>query len=783
MMSRKRLKICVEGRVQGVGFRPTVFRYATERGLSGWVTNTSSGVLMEVEGDSEKAEEFLHALESAPPPQAHIANITSEWIALKGDGAFSIIPSIVLERPKTQVSSDITLCHDCLDELFNPADRRYHYPFINCTNCGPRFTIISGIPYDREQTTMRIFTMCPACRNEYYDPADRRFHAQPNACPACGPHVTLLRASKNTPIAEWDDAIMETCRLLSEGAIIAVKGLGGFHLACDATNDTAVMKLRNRKVRYDKPFALMAKNMETIRKYCEVSPEEEHLLRSPRSPIVLLKRRFSLSPLLPFSCISDSVAPNNRYLGFMLPYTPLHYLLFQNAPQVLVMTSGNLSKEPIAWDNEEALERLKGVADYFLIHNRDIQTPCDDSVTRVFSPTGREMILRRSRGYVPFPLKSPLRAARPILACGGQFNNTFALMRDDEIQVSHHIGDLENLEALRALEEGITHYQNLFETPPSAIACDLHPEYLSTKYAYECAASAQPALRLFPVQHHHAHITSCMADNFLPNQKVIGVAFDGSGYGPDGTIWGGEFLIADYHGFERVAHLACLPLAGGEAAIKEPWRMSAIYLHSIYGDDFKNLDIEFVRRIDREKWVVIKSMLQKGINSPLTSSMGRLFDAVAALLGVRDYINYEGQAAIELEMLATEENEKDTYGDMQWLMNKGNVQPAIIDQRWIIKGVVDDLRSGMDAQRIAAKFHNTIAELIRDVCLWIRKTRQLSNVALSGGVFQNMILLTRVFHLLTRDGFRVYLHQNVPPNDGGISLGQAVVAAAKMQEV
>ena len=782
-MSRKRLKICVEGRVQGVGFRPTVFRYATERGLSGWVTNTSSGVLIEVEGDSEKAEEFLHALESTAPPQAHIANITFEWIVPKGDGAFRIIPSIAQERPKTQVSPDIALCHDCLNELLNPADRRHRYPFINCTNCGPRFTIISGIPYDRDKTTMRNFIMCTECQREYEDPLDRRFHAQPNACPVCGPHVTLLRASENTPIVESDDAVMETCRLLSEGAIIAVKGLGGFHLACDATNDTAVTKLRNRKVRYDKPFALMAKNMETIRQYCEVNPDDERLLHTPRSPIVLLKRRFSDFPPHPFPCISDSVAPNNRYLGFMLPYTPLHHLIFQNAPQVLVMTSGNLSKEPIAWDNKEALERLKGVADYFLIHNRDIQTRCDDSVTRVFPPTGREMILRRSRGYVPFPIKSQLRAARPILACGAQFNNTFALMRDDEIQVSHHIGDLENLEALRAFEEGIMHYQNLFETTPSTIACDLHPEYLSTKYAHERAASSQPALRLFPVQHHHAHIASCMADNSLTDQKVIGVAFDGSGYGPDGTIWGGEFLIADYHRFERIAHLACLPLAGGEAAINEPWRMSAVYLYDIYGDDFINLGIEFVKRIDLRKWAVIKSMLQKGINSPLTSSMGRLFDAVASLLGVRDYINYEGQAAIELEMLAAEENEKDSYGDVQWLVNHGNVQTAIIDQRWIIKGIVDDLRSGMDVQRIAAKFHNTIAEFIKDVCLWIRKTRRLSDVTLSGGVFQNMILLNRVYKLLMHEGFRIYLHQNVPPNDGGISLGQAVIAAAKMQEV
>ena len=771
-MNRKRLKILVEGRVQGVGFRPTVYRYALERNLGGWITNTASGVVIEIEGDKSQTDDFLRALKSSPPPQADISRISVSDVEPKNETEFVILPSEQGEV-KTQVSPDLAVCRDCKMELFAPQNRRYRYPFINCTNCGPRFTIVKGIPYDRPKTTMMKFTMCPECNREYHDPMNRRFHAQPNACPVCGPHVFLMKTGETSHVYKKDEAIRETIRLLKQGDIVAIKGLGGFHLACDATNDNAVQKLRNKKYRYDKPFALMAKDPETINKYCEVSTQEEELLISAKSPIVLLKKRRNI----PENPISDAVAPQNQYLGFMLPYTPLHLLLFERDLSVLVMTSGNASQEPLCFDNEEALERLRTIADFFLFHDRDIFTRCDDSVTRIFTPTQKEMLIRRSRGYAPSPLPSPIPVPKPVLAFGGHLANTFALARENEIVLSHHIGDLENLEALNAFEQGIDHYKKLFEIEASILACDMHPEYLSTKFAHELAASDTRYI-LMPIQHHHAHIASCMADNMVPNQKVIGVAFDGSGYGADGTIWGGEFLIADYKEFERVCHLKCLPLPGGEMAIKEPWRMAAVYLDDTFGEKFLEEDIEFVKRLDIARWRNLKNMMVQGFNSPLTSSMGRLFDAVSALAGIRSSINYEGQAAIELEMAISDDETADIY---EYAIKKES-GISIIHAEQIISGVVRDLFLNIPVGIISIKFHNTISLLILDVCQRVRSETKINTVALSGGVFQNIFLLVNTRRLLTENNFHLLIHSHVPPNDGGIALGQAAIAAALTKE-
>jgi len=793
--SSKRLRIDVKGRVQGVGFRPVVYRYAKERGLSGWVSNTSEGVVIEVEGDSEEIDDFLKTLKAFPPRQAKITALSTYLLPVKNEGQFSILPSIAKAKIRTQVSPDIATCPECLKELLDPTNRRYLYPFINCTNCGPRFTIVKSIPYDRDKTTMGNFAMCPQCQEEYNDPLNRRFHAQPNACPQCGPQVTLVHNSGATQ-SSGPEAVRETIRLLREGKIIAIKGLGGFHLACDATNDRAVGDLRGRKYRENKPFALMASNLETVRKYCEVSPEEEELLISWKRPIVLLKKK-------PFSPISEKVAPNNSYLGFMLPYTPLHYLLFQESLAVLVMTSGNISDEPIAYENKEAMSRLKGIADYFLLHDRDIYIRCDDSVTRIFpsaslgsepgetsdplrgepllTPTTHsEIVIRRSRGYVPSPLRVPCSFKNEILACGAHLKNTFALAKGDEVIVSHHIGDIENLETLRAFEKGIEHFKRLFDIEPVIIARDLHPEYLSTRYA-ENLQIINPELRILSIQHHHAHIASCLADNGVSNRKLIGVSFDGTGFGTDGNIWGGEFLIADYADFQRVAHLKYVPLPGGEQAIREPWRMAASYLYETFGPEFLGLGLDFISRLDKDKWRVLERMIKQGVNSPLVSSVGRLFDAVSSLLGLRDRITYEGQAAVELEMameqFPSSKLEIQSYG--YEIENRDQIY--IIDPRSVIMGVVSDLQRGISASSISRKFHNTVVEIIVDLCKRINKREGLSEVALSGGVFQNMFLLSRAFNRLSREGFKVYLHHRVPTNDGGISLGQAVVANAKSQ--
>ena len=832
----KRVRVNINGIVQGVGFRPLVYRYAKRGNLAGWVSNTSEGVVIEVEGNSEKVDDFLKSLKSFPPPQAKITRLSTSLIPPQNDKQFEILPSIVHSQVKTQISPDIATCPECLEELLEPGNRRYFYPFLNCTNCGPRFTIIKDIPYDRNKTTMEKFMMCSQCQEEYQDPLNRRFHAQPNACPECGPQVTLvqsdevvasevsrlsLRAKRSnleiatssalggllamTPNPKTQSsgvrAIKETVKLLKKGKIVAIKGLGGFHLACDALNEEAVRNLRQRKYRENKPFALMARDLEIAKKFCQVSPEEEELLLSVKRPVVLLKKKTQIvaDSRRRLSQIVEQVAPNNKYLGFMLPYTPLHYLLFYElrttnyeSLSVLVMTSGNICEEPIAYENEEAVSRLSTIADYFLFHNRDIYTRCDDSVTRIFLPMKREMLIRRSRGYAPSPLTVPLIFKNEILACGAHLKNTFCLAKGNEVFISHHIGDLENLETLVALEKSVKHFKKLFAIEPAIIAHDLHPEYLSTKYAHRLR-TMNSRLRTIPIQHHHAHIVSCLADNGVDNHKVIGVAFDGTGYGEDGNIWGGEFLIADYADFERKAHLKYLPLPGAEQAIKEPWRMAATYLYETYGEGFLRLNLDFTSRLNKSRWAVLEKMIKRRINSPLTSSMGRLFDAVSSLLGLRDEITYEGQAAMELEMaIKSVQSSKFKVKSYKYGIEQEK-KFFIIKPKEIIMGIVEDLKHSVPVGAISFKFHNTIVEMIVETCMKIRSdfnqnyklrtmNSELNEVALSGGVFQNIFLLDRTFNRLIKEGFKVYLHRQVPTNDGGISLGQAVIANAKFKE-
>src|SRR5262245_7573113 len=677
-----RTQILVRGIVQGVGFRPYVFSLARRRVLRGRVFNHSSGVVIEVEGEAQAIEQFVSDLSAYPPPLALIESVerSDDLMPVHFDD-FQIIGSLTAAEKVVPIPADIATCSDCLRELFEPRDRRYRYPFINCTNCGPRFSIINDIPYDRIRTTMHEFVMCDECRAEYENPLDRRLHAEPIACPVCGPPLRLTGARGREDTV--DDPLSHTLRLLEQGQIIAVKGLGGYHLACDALNPEAVERLRSRKNRVDKPFALMADSVDQIREYCVLSRDEEEVLLSEGRPIVLLEKK-------PGVKIPPSVAPGMRTLGFMLPYTPLHHLLLEGFRRPLVMTSGNVSDEPICYKDGEARRRLGEIADYFLWHNRRIRISVDDSVTRV--QAGGETLLRRSRGYAPVPLKTSFSFHRQILACGAEMKNTFCLTRDNYCFISHHIGDLENLETYDSFTTGIEHFKHLFSLRPEVVAHDLHPEYLSTKYAQSLPAQ----MLKIGVQHHHAHIASCMADNELDGD-VIGVAFDGLGFGEDGRLWGGEFFVADYSRARRIAHLSYLPMPGGTQAIREPWRMAAVYLHNAFGDEFLHSDLPFVQRLDRRAWATLKQMCARRINSPETSSMGRLFDAVASLIGVRDIINYEGQAAIELEGMAVCEGARGY--EFGFDETRG-----IIDAAPVIRRIVADLQLGVPAELVSARF-------------------------------------------------------------------------------
>ncbi len=783
MAANVRTSIRVEGVVQGVGFRPFVYSLATRLGLAGWVGNDVDGVFAEVEGPAEQIRDFLAALERDAPPLARVERVSARPIAPDGQDGFAIVASDTAGARRALVSADSATCADCLRELADPADRRSGYPFINCTNCGPRFTIVRDVPYDRPLTTMAGFAMCAACAAEYHDPADRRFHAQPVCCPACGPRLRLL-ASDGTDLSgadgppggapadgtptdgtPADGALAGAVAALAAGQVLAVKGLGGYHLAVDAASEQAAARLRARKHREDKPFAVMTADLPAARALCEVDGVAASLLTSPRRPIVLLPRRDAgpgpAGPGTPR--LAAAVAPGNRQLGVMLPYTPLHHLLLREFGRPIVLTSGNVSDEPIAYRDEDALARLGGLADVFLTHDRPIHVRTDDSVVRPFR--GRESVLRRSRGYVPEPLAMGRRFGRPVLACGAELKNTFCLGREDHAFLSHHVGDLENYETLRSFTEGIAHFRRLFDVEPQIVAHDLHPEYLSTKYALE-----QDGCVLAGVQHHHAHIASCLADNGEAG-PVIGVAFDGTGYGTDGTIWGGEFLLADLADAERAGHLAGVPMPGGAAAIRQPWRMAAAYLDAAFpGGLPAGLDV-VVR--NSAAWPGVVTLARRGVNAPMTSSAGRLFDAVAALLGVRDDINYEGQAAVELEQLAA------TSGPGPYPAAITDGRPLTVAGRDLVRAAAEDLLAGVPRAVIGARFHQGVAAMIGEACGLLRERSGLGTVALSGGVFQNLLLLGTAVDLLESMGFRVLTHSRVPPNDGGISLGQAVVAAAR----
>ncbi len=793
-----RLKLTVRGAVQGVGFRPFVFRLATELGLRGWVNNSPQGVFIEVEGLRAAVENFRLRLESENPPRSFIQSLEATWLDAVGFVDFAIRKSETGGAKTALVLPDIATCPECVQEIFDPNSRRHRYPFTNCTHCGPRFSIIEALPYDRAHTSMRKFKLCPECQVEYNNPRDRRFHAQPNACPKCGPHLEFWSiaprknlkangaAKKIHPhvLARDHDALLAAVEAIRNGQIVAVKGLGGFHLMVAAHDEAAVRHLRERKHREEKPLAVMFPSIESVKAVCKVSPLEERLLRSPEAPIVLLRRQ-PVSDLHPSSSISDSVAPNNPHLGALLPYTPLHHLLLAKLGFPVVATSGNLSDEPICTDEHEALERLHHIADVFLVHNRPILRHVDDSIVRVM--LGREMVLRRARGYAPLPVNvsscglrvasstaSPgvkLETQNPkletILAGGSHLKNSIALAVGPQIFVSQHIGDLETEQAFSAFRRVIGDFEKLYDTKPGVIACDLHPDYLSTKFAGESGKS------VIPVQHHIAHVLSCMAENELA-PPVLGVAWDGTGYGTDGTIWGGEFFLVTDDRIERVAHLRPFRLPGGDKAVKEPRRAALGLLYEMFGDAiFLRKDISTITAFSEAELAVVRMMLARGLNSPQCSSMGRLFDAVASLIDLRQQMRFEGQAAMELEFALDWVETDEAY---KFLTEHGPAgpcpSPIVLDWAPMVETMLADVRHGVGAGLIAAKFHNALAKSIAGVANRLGQHR----VVLSGGCFQNQYLTERAVRRLQKNGLRAYWHQRVPPNDGGIALGQVMAA-------
>ncbi len=752
-------RLHITGIVQGVGFRPTVFNLAQKYSLTGWVLNSSRGVEIELHGSEDNVQAFIQDLQQNPPPLAAIDTFMLEEVPFQTYADFQIRHSEDAPSDFLPVSPDINICPDCRRELFEPSDRRYRYPFINCTNCGPRFSIVNGIPYDRPNTSMAGFALCPDCAKEYKDPSNRRFHAQPIACPTCGPQVWYEETGQK--LADRENPIQTARRALAEGKILAVKGLGGFHLVCDAQNLLTLEKLRLRKHRSGKPFALMAFNLETIKKFAWVSPDEEKLLTSSMAPVVLVETTPAGAEL------ARMVAPDQNRLGFMLPYTPLHLLLLEPAegfPEVLVMTSGNLSEEPIAYSNADAQKRLYQLADGFLLHDRPIHTRIDDSVVSVIE--GIPHIQRRARGYAPLPLVLP-NASVPTLACGTELKNTFCLERDRYAFVSHHIGDLENQETLTAFEKSVRHYEMIFRVKPQLLAADLHPDYLASRYTRQRAVDEN--LPLFEVQHHHAHIVSCMADNNLKqNEPVIGLAFDGTGYGTDGAIWGGEVLIADWKSFERPYHFEYIPLPGGEATVRKPARM-ALGLLLNAGIDPDIFPFTFHQFLDTEEQAAVFNQVRTGFNTPKTSSVGRLFDGVAALIGLHQQISYEAQNAITLETIADPE-EKSAYG---FPLQDGQILVSPV-----IQDIVHDLKHQTAPAIISARFHNGLVACAVTVSELVRSQSGLRQVALSGGVWQNKTLIKQTIIALKSSGFEVYWPHKLPTNDGGVSLGQALVALA-----
>lgn len=751
---RTRMQIRIRGAVQGVGFRPFVYRLARELGLSGFVRNTLHGLSIEVEGEEKSVRDFVTQLQRQPPPHAVLHSVQTSEIPANGAEPFSIETSQHDGKLSANVLPDLAVCDECLAEMQNPQDRRTGYPFINCTHCGPRFTIIEAMPYDRPNTSMKQFAMCPQCQAEYADPMHRRFHAQPTACAQCGPNVELWDAT-GRPLSEKQAAITEATRMLADGQIVAVKGLGGFHLLVDARNDAAVQTLRRRKHREEKPLALMFPNLNSVRTVCELSELEERLLTQAASPIVLLKKKEA-------GQIAGSVAPGNPNLGAMLPYTPLHHLLLSQLRFPVVATSGNCSDEPIVTDETEALSRLRNIADAFLVHDRPIVRHADDSIMRVVN--GAPQILRRARGMAPLPI-SVQQDLPEIIAVGGHLKNSVAFARGHQVFMSQHIGDLDTPEAVAAFEQVINDLQRLLNFEPVAVACDQHPDYVSTRFARTLGV---PVL---PIQHHHAHIVSCMAENQI-TAPVLGIAWDGTGYGSDGTIWGGEFLLSTADKFQRVAHLRTFPLPGGDQAAHEGWRTACGMLHDLFGDKLWDLDLPPVNAAS-PKADVFEQMLARQVNSPRSSAVGRLFDAVAALIGLKQNSSFEGQAAMLLEF-AADGNRREFYP-----FEMSSTKPIVLDWRPMVEAIVCDVQAKTAVSDIAVKFHNTLVEMMAKVARSIDTTHK---IVMTGGCFQNKRLTEHAYHRLTSEGFEVYQHRQVPPGDGGLALGQAMAAAAMLQK-
>jgi len=762
---RRAVLVC--GVVQGVGFRPFVYRLAFEEGLAGFIGNDTDGVTIEVEGPEERVEAFLDRLRAEAPPLARIDSIVARDVTAIGEVGFRIVASEVLGPVSTGIPADAATCRDCLRELLDPEDRRYGYPFLNCTNCGPRFTITRRIPYDRPQTSMARFKMCAACEAEYDDPLSRRFHAQPNACWDCGPRVWLVGADGSALSA--DNPVAATIDRLVAGQIMAIKGVGGFHLSVDATNQAAVMRLRERKHRYGKPLAVMVQDVEAAREVCTLTAAEEALLQTVARPIVLARKRDG-------GGIAEGVAPGIPWLGVFLPYAPLQHLLFADGRlRALVMTSANLSEEPIAIDNDEALARLGAIADAFLMHDREILQRCDDSVAAVVD--GTPQLIRRARGFVPLGVELPLDAP-PLLAVGGHLKNVFALARGRRVYQSQHLGDLENLTGLEFFKESLDHLMRTFEIEPETVVHDLHPGYLSTEWAKEWAR--ERGLPLIAVQHHHAHVAGCMAEHGL--REAIGLTLDGTGYGTDGRIWGGEVLIARLDGFERFAHLEYVAMPGGDAAVREPWRMAFAALRAA---DFDVESEQIVKLLGAQasEVRVLRRMVERGINSPMTSSLGRLFDAVAAVVLNRRVVDYEAQAAIELEGIAVDEPDRFEQGDYVPELHdaeEGSGSAAVIRTGKMWKAVLEDLWRGVPASRISARFHAGIAEGFINVAGNARIESGINQVAMSGGCMHNRRLARLLRVGLEAQGFQVFQHAQVSPGDGGLSYGQVAVAAAML---
>jgi hydrogenase maturation protein HypF len=814
----------IRGVVQGVGFRPFVFRVAEAHAVGGWVRNDSEGVVLEVQGPPGVLEEFIVEVRTGAPALARIESVAliEQRYEERLVESFEIQVSERSAQASTLVSPDSCVCEECLRELLDPADRRYRYPYINCTNCGPRYSIVRGVPYDRAATTMAAFPMCERCEREYHDVRDRRFHAQPTACWECGPRVALVYPGARPPglpetygrgvplthtagvavsggagsdparsgVGESPDPIEGTVELLREGAIVAVKGLGGYHLVVDARNEEAVARLRRRKRREEKPFAVMSPTLQAVRGYAKVGEREAELLSSPQRPIVLVRKQAGARPL------AAGIAPGNRSYGAMLAYTPVHHLLFQGGFDALVATSGNVSDEPIAFRDEDALERLTGIADGFLVGEREIYTRVDDSIVRCValdplpssapsgaSPAHRDAggevaparsettPIRRARGYTPEPVRAPFELP-PLLAVGPELKNTVCVTRGSELFLSHHVGDLKNEATRRSFEHAIEHMSKLLEVTPQTIAHDLHPGYLSTRYAL-----SQERLPTVAVQHHHAHAAACMCEHGL-TEPVVGVVFDGTGYGTDGNVWGGEFLVGDYAGFQRAAHLTYFRLPGGDRAVQEPWRVAWSLLWEAYGESFAELDVPVVSRRSTEERRVLARMLRTGLRSPLSSSVGRLFDGVAALLGVRERCRYEAQAAIELEQLVTPTPTPGAAGrPLPWELSSGEGWPWRIDPAPAVRELVREVRRGSaTVAELSGRFHSTVVDVVGRTCEAIRARTGLERVVLSGGVFQNELLLRGCHEVLESAGFQVYSHRLVPANDGGVALGQAAVA-------